>query len=444
MATPEPNIKQHERLIIIGSGPVGMVAALKLRHNFKEVILLERQNKQTFLEKNGFTFPIVFTLTAIRLLKSVDVWEAIQSEQSEYFGVVIHKRLMGEERIVENVRPGIYAHWRNHIVNSLYDRIAQEDNIEIRFESTVTDIDFERNICVEETAGELPFDLLVGADGIRSITRRLMAQAHPKHAPDEFKLELIDYWHAYRMPSVGKLRDAFGGGERHLASHVYLDSQSPYPSEKFRLITTNMRFPQDEISILTRYAPNVPQSRARTLNQMVVGPLVDSLDDLNHAWDTGIQGRFEQVITPTYSLNSVVLLGDAAHGFPSAGDLINVGMTSIEDFYQILNKHEHVRDAVREYDETSGAATRVYAEYAHRRGKGQAQSELFLFRLARRFDLVRPHPSVYGVRAPNFNMKQCMDDYAEDLRKVRMLFYGVPAAAAALLLLILLVVGALV
>ena len=89
--------KKRASLVIVGSGPVGMVAALMFKEHFEEVILLERQSKEGFLQTHGFTFPIVFTPASIKILKRIGVWEGISSQRSEFFSVVVHKRIFGKE-----------------------------------------------------------------------------------------------------------------------------------------------------------------------------------------------------------------------------------------------------------------------------------------------------------------------------------------------------------
>ena len=64
-------IKKRDNLIIIGSGPIGMVSALMFKKHFEKVVILERQSKESFLQKHGFTFPIVFTPASIKILKNI-------------------------------------------------------------------------------------------------------------------------------------------------------------------------------------------------------------------------------------------------------------------------------------------------------------------------------------------------------------------------------------
>ena len=157
-------VKKRDNLVIVGSGPVGMVAALMFKEHFEKVILLERQSKEKFLRTQGFTFPIVFSPASIKILKKIGVWEGIKSQWSEFFGVVIHKRILGKEFKFTSSREGVYSHWRNHAITQLYERVVEE-GIQIHFNARVENIDFQENICTESNLGDMPFDLLLGADG---------------------------------------------------------------------------------------------------------------------------------------------------------------------------------------------------------------------------------------------------------------------------------------
>lgn len=423
-----PSPRYDGTVVVVGSGPVGMVSALLLQPHFARVVVLERQSRESFLQTSGFTFPIVFSPVAIRTLQRVGVWDAILSERSEYFGVVIHKRVLGRELEFTSAQDGVFAHWRSHIIHSLYNRLV-EQGIEVHFEATLQDIDFEAGRCSEATLGDIPFDLLVGADGMHSQTRRLLAAAHPQYSEDDIRVELLDRWHAYRLPSEGALRDKFGGGERFLASHIFLDNLREAPDEKFRIISTAMRQPDEEINVLIKYGADVGPARARELNAGYFGPLVESEEALMAAWDDGVSGKFEHLHTPTFCLRNVLLVGDAAHGFVSAGDLINIGVTSLGVFYEGFLQSPDIPQALESYDQGVGESLRYYSTYALRRGQEKTSGELARFGIAHKLGLVGPHPSLYGIFEEDFEIQSSMQRYRRDLRTLARLSWAVPAAA---------------
>ena len=418
-------IKKRENLVIIGSGPIGMVSALMFKKHFEKVIILERQSKKSFLQNHGFTFPIVFTPASIKILDSVGAWEGINSERSEFFGVVIHKRIFGKEFEFTSSEEGVYSHWRNHAITKLYERVIEE-GIPVHFNAHVEDIDFHDNECKEKNLGDLSFDLLLGADGINSQTRSLMSRAHPVCDEDEFSLTFLDNWYAYRLPSKGAMREKFAGGDRFFASNVFVDNLAEYPSEKFRIVTTGMRQPEEEISVLIKHSAEIDLPRLKYLNESYFGQFVDSKQELDAAWEAGYAGKFEQVHTPTFYLNDVLLVGDAAHGFESTGDLINLGITSIGSFYEIYTQKSDLKAALEEYDETIGNDLRYYAKFSYRRSKEKISFEVTSIEFAAKLGLAKRHPALFGIYEDDFKLHSYMKAYKQDILKSRLLIFSIP------------------
>lgn len=425
--------KKYQNLVIIGSGPVGMVSALLLREQFEQVTLLERRTKENFLQTQGFTFPIVFSPSSIRILQQIGIWEAIRAERSEFFGVVIHNRILGREFNITSVREGVYSHWRNHVVAKLYEEVLAA-GIPIHFEAQVEAIDFQNNVCREARLVDLPFDLLLGADGSNSQTRRLLAQAHPRYPEDSFQRIGLDHWYAYRLPSRGAMREKFAGGERFYSSNVFVDNLPAFPQEKFRIVTTGMRQPEEEISILIKHDPAIDLARLKVMNDSFFGPLVGSQAELDAAWQAGYAGRFDQVQAPTFHLNQVLLIGDAAHGFESTGDLINLGLASAGCFREILSRHSNVPAALEEYDASAGASLRFYAAFSHRRSQERISFEVASIELAHRLGLARRHPTLFGIYDEDFELVPYLRGYQRDIVKARALVGGLAVALTVLVL----------
>ena len=433
MEVEKMTMKKQANLIIVGSGPVGMVAALMFKTHFEKVILLERQSKERFLQSHGFTFPIVFSPASIKILKKIGIWEDIFSQRSEFFGVVIHKRILGREFKFTSSKEGVYSHWRNHAITKLYERTIQE-GIPVHFNARVEDIDFHGNICRESTMGDLPFDLLLGADGINSQTRRLMSKSHPDFNENEFGLTFLDNWYAYRLPSKGAMGETFAGGDRFLASNVFVDNLADHPTEKFRVVTTGMRQPTEEISILIKHGAEVNLPRLKELNKIFFGPFVKAIKELDAAWEAGYAGKFEQVHSPTFHLNNVLLIGDAAHGFESTGDLINLGIASVGSFYEIYNNQSDLSAALKEYDDTVGEDLRFYAGFSYRRSKEKVGFEVGSIEFAARLGLTKRHPTLFGIYEDEFEISNYMKSYKQDIIKGRLVVFSLLFALAVLVI----------
>lgn len=425
--------KKRSNLVIVGSGPIGMISALIFKDYFENVIILERQSEEGFLQTNGFTFPIVFTPASIKILKRIGVWEEISAERSEFFGVVIHKRILGKEFKFTSSEAGVYSHWRNHAITKLYERVIEE-GIPVHFNASVEDIDFQGSVCRESKLGDLPFDLLLGADGINSLTRKLMSEVHPDFNENDFGLTFLDNWYAYRLPSKGAMRENFLGGDRFFASNVFIDNLADYPAEKFRIVTTGMRQPLEEISVLVKHSADVDPLRLKHLNASYFGQFVGSKQELDSAWEAGYAGKFEQVHTPTFYLNNVLLVGDAAHGFESTGDLINLGITSIGSFYEIFTRQSSLEASLEEYDRTIGEDLRFYAKFSYRRSKEKISFEVSSIEFAARLGLAKRHPALFGIYEKDFELHNYMKAYKQDILKGRLLFFGIPLVLVLLII----------
>jgi len=404
-----------------------MVSALLLKDRFEKIVVLERQSRERFLRTRGYTFPIVFSPAAMAVLDRIGVGAAINRERSPYFGVVVHKRILGHEFTWTAKRESVYSHWRNHIVASLYERLTEE-GIEVQFEAVLEDIDFAANVCSEATLGEVPFDLLLGADGVHSQTRGLMATAGSQS--DSFSSELLDRWYAYRLPAEGPLGKRYGSGEHGHALHVHADNLREFPSEKFRVITVAMIQPQPEVSVVVKYGADLSVERAKQLNAAFFAPLVDS-DVLDGEWTAGVGGEYRHVHAPMFHLGSTLLVGDAAHGFEGNGDLINLGTTSVATLPGLIDRHDGIPAALAAYDRTVGASLRTYSDYAMRRSLEQINFEVAAFEAGAILRLNPHHPSMWGIYEEDFEICSYMQRYEKERRRIRNRIGALTAVVAA-------------
>jgi 2-polyprenyl-6-methoxyphenol hydroxylase-like FAD-dependent oxidoreductase len=251
-----------------------------------------------------------------------------------------------------------------------------------------------------------------------------MSFAHPDYAPEDFRLTFLDRWYAYRLPAVGRMKDKFGGGDRFLASNVFVNNLKQYPREKFRVVTTHMKQPKEEISVLIKYADSLDLNRVEELNDVFIGPYFESKEQLKAAWDMGYGDKFEQVETPTFRLGNALLIGDAAHGFESTGDLINLGLTSVGALVEMINSSQNIPSTLEEYDQTIGKNLRFYARYALRRSYEKIGFEVGSIEFASRLGLAKRHPGLFGIYADDFEIQRSMDDYRRDKRNSALLVLG--------------------
>jgi len=131
------------------------------------------------------------------------------------------------------------------------------------------------------------------------------------------------------------------------------------------------------------------------------------------------------------------LIGDAAHGFESTGDLINLGFASVGSLRAILDRHASVPTALAEYDATVGASLRFYAAFSYRRSQEKIAFEIASIELAHRLGLANRHPTLFGIYAENFDLVRYVQVYRRDIVKARLLVAGLAAALILLVTLLL-------
>jgi hypothetical protein len=230
------------------------------------------------------------------------------------------------------------------------------------------------------------------------------------------------------------MRENFSGGDRFFASNVFIDNLADYPAEKFRIVTTGMRQPAEEISVLIKYSSEITLPRLKQLNDSFFGQFVESKQELDSAWEVGYAGKFDQVYTPTFYLNNVLLVGDAAHGFESTGDLINLGITSIGSFYEIFTRQSSLKASLEEYDRTIGEDLRFYARFSYQRSKEKISFEVSSIEFAARLGLAKRHPALFGIYEKDFELHNYMKAYRQDILKGRLLFFGIPLVLVLLII----------
>ena len=145
----------------------------------------------------------------------------------------------------------------------------------------------------------------------------------------------------------------------------------------------------------------------------------------------GVSTRLQ---APTFHLNRVLLIGDAAHGFESTGDLINLGLASAGYLREVLSRHANIPAALEEYDATAGDVLRFFAAFSYRRSLDKIDFEVFSIEFAHRLGLAKRHPTLFGIYDEDFELVPYMRNYQRDIVKARSLVVGLVAGLVMLAL----------
>jgi len=293
---------------VVGGGAAGAAAAILLAEGGVSVELIDIKPDISALGSG-----ITLQGNALRVLRSLGVWEQIKQQGYAFDTLGLRAPDPNGSLIVEmdDIRtggpdlPATLGMYRPTLAKIMLERAAAV-GVKIRFGTTYTSLDQESpdrgegGVAVTFADGSAGrYDLVVGADGIRSWTRRMLG----------INLETasvgMGIWRAFTARPAGVTRtDLYYGGPSYIAGYC--------PTGEDTLYAYVVEAAQDR-STLTP-----PQSLEvmRTLSEAYHGPWDDiraTLADpsrVNYTW-------FEShLLDAPWHRGRVVLIGDAAHACP--------------------------------------------------------------------------------------------------------------------------------
>ncbi|KAL2822748.1 hypothetical protein BDW59DRAFT_149435 [Aspergillus cavernicola] len=349
-----------QKVVIVGAGPVGCLAALYAAARGDDVDVYELRGDFRI----PGTVPLNFTksinlslshrgITAIERSNRDDAIKKILQEVVPIHGRMIHGKDNGE---LWEAPQAYDVHGRNNysadrgMLNNVFlDELERTPNIKLFFNHKLTGADFEANKAwferrlpgespVPGSSGRVPeievsFDFLIGADGAHSATRYHMM----KFARVDYQQEYIDtLWCEFRIP--------------------------PSPSNDFLISPSHLHiWPGKEFMFIA--LPSVDKSFTCTLFAPAIhyAKLERSTQDLLEFFDLHFPGVCPELISPTDLIEQftsnphlplisikckphhhdsrVVIVGDAAHAvLPFYGQGLNAGLEDIQVLFDSLDK----------------------------------------------------------------------------------------------------------
>jgi 2-polyprenyl-6-methoxyphenol hydroxylase-like FAD-dependent oxidoreductase len=303
-------------VLVVGGGLAGAAAAIRLARSGVAVDLIEIKPDVTALGSG-----ITLQGNALRELRELGVWERVQQHGYTFDVTGIRApdpdgTLLVEIPDAKTGGPDLPAAMgmpRPDLARILADRAASV-GVKMRFGTTCTALTQDHaGVDVTFADGSAArYDLVIGADGIRSWTRRLLGIELETHSTG------MGIWRAFgpRPGSVTRT-DLYYGGPSYIAGYC--------PTGENSLYAYVVEAAQDR-STLT------PQEQLDTLKELSAayhGPwdaIRETLDDpskVNYTW-------FETHVLPApWNRGRVVLIGDAAHSCPPT--LAQGGAQALED-----------------------------------------------------------------------------------------------------------------
>ncbi|KAF8994015.1 hypothetical protein BDQ17DRAFT_1431283 [Cyathus striatus] len=169
--TAEPTIPLN--IIVIGGSIAGVASAYALQKAGHDVLVIE-QTDGKYRSNGGLRAPP--NMTKILHQWGLEPVLAQRARRCDKFvfrsgdsGDMIASMLMGED-FLRDVAADFMFIQHGDLYDMLYD-LASKEGVAFRFDSTVKEVDSDSMLVKLETGDELVADIIVGADGIKSVVR---------------------------------------------------------------------------------------------------------------------------------------------------------------------------------------------------------------------------------------------------------------------------------
>ncbi|PYH98181.1 FAD/NAD(P)-binding domain-containing protein [Aspergillus ellipticus CBS 707.79] len=414
-----------QKVVIVGAGPVGSLAALYAAARGDDVEVYELRGDL----RDPNTIPLNFTksinlalsergITAMKQTNREDLINRVLADAIPMHGRMIHGRDNGKlweaAQVYDTHGRAINAVDRGTLNNALLDELERTPNVKLFFNHKLTGADFRTNHAwlerrtpspnpsspssSETTEIEISFDLLIGADGAHSASRYHMM----KFARVDYTQEYIDaLWCEFRIPPSSVTND-FLISPNHL--HIW-------PGKEFMFIALPSA---DKSFTCTLFAPaahydqlatSSPQKLIESFDQNFPGVCPDLIAPealLDQFASNPHLPLISLKCNPHHFGSSVVVVGDAAHAvLPFYGQGLNAGLEDIRILFEVLD-----RQGV--YDEGASLETRT----ACRRAALQAYTEQRSADTHAINDLSKQNylEMRWGVKSPLYKLRKSVEE----------------------------------
>ena len=183
-----------KKIHISGAGLVGSLLAVMLGNRGYEVSVLERrQDPRRVKNEGGRSINLALSSRGIAALKTAGLMGEVEKLLIPMKGRMLHLEDGKEVFSSYGQRPDevIYSISRDDLNVLMMDNAEQAPPVNVHFGQKLESIDFERNVfstrdLLSGDSKEQSFELLIGADGAGSKTRRVLMPANGGKATSEF------------------------------------------------------------------------------------------------------------------------------------------------------------------------------------------------------------------------------------------------------------------
>jgi salicylate hydroxylase len=374
------------RVIVVGGGIGGMAAAVALERAGCDPLVLERADE---LREVGAGLNVA--ANAVKALRHLGLEDVLRARGTESKGALIASLETNEQIVFAEEEEHFQIH-RADLLAGLRGALAPD---RVRLDSEVAAIEQDAGgVSVTLVDGEtVTGDVLIGADGIHSVTRDALV------GPHEPRFTGYVAWRAVfpsaRLPHYAVQRNWGWAGPGRSAFF--------YPVRSYELLAFVANVPAAEVTreswSLSGDVDELRRSLAGSCEQVL--EIVDAIDE---AFLTGLYFRDP---LPAWSVGRATLLGDAAH---AAGPFLGQGAAmALEDAVTLAacvgRRPDDVPAALAEYEARRRPRTsrfqvtvRLFQEFLHEREPARIAARAMRARGAQRLDPLWGGGSAFIVR----------------------------------------------
>lgn len=338
-ASPSP---EGRKVVIVGGGPTGTLAALYLAQMGWQVFVYERRSADFRVSSNRRSFNIILSRRGQKALKDIGV-ELLPEKQVFLQGNVRHTAKGAN--LGKGFQDAVSVD-RTTLAQCLIEEGQHRfpENIQYHFDQTLLQVNFQDKTALfqgKQDQHQQTFDLLIGADGVYSTVRTSM-----ESQTQGFEVQQNQDNMMYKICDLGFAKNLPGAGEKWSESfHTWPNAQP----------LTLLAPPSSDGSLKgVLILPQVGDITYETLQSEadVLALFKEKFPDVfPNLEQTGLPSQFAQDLLSQKAAHGgittqcnqfeggdcVVLLGDAAHSvWPSLGQGCNVALESCRIFAEIL------------------------------------------------------------------------------------------------------------